>query len=223
MRNVARVISFQGEQALGSTSPKLAVKTVAPGLSADKRPASASASPLPTRSVLVSSRRSATATCFRDSGCRASVARPLTASTVATTPAIASRCARPLSVISACRMGAGSASPLVSITTRSNGVTSPASRRRRISSSVSTRSPRTAQHRHPVWSVTKLSSLVSTRSWSRPTSPNSLMITAVRANCVCRSSRPSSVVLPLPRKPVRTRRGSCVIPAPRARDRALSG
>ena len=80
-------------------------------------------------------------------------------------------------------MGAGSASPLVSMTTRSNGATVPASRRRRMSSSVSTRSPRIVQHRQPVCSSTKLSSLVSIRSWSSPTSPNSLMITAVRENC----------------------------------------
>ena len=76
-----------------------------------------------------------------------------------------------------------------------------------MSSSVSTRSPRTAQHRQPVCSSTKLSSLVSIRSWSSPTSPNSLMITAVREKSGCLSRRPSSVVLPLPRKPVSTATG----------------
>ena len=168
----------------GSTTPNEASSRVAEGLRAARRVARPSLAPA-SRSVLVRISRSATATCLTDSGCRASVPRPLTASTVATTPASARRSDRPASLISACRMGAGSASPLVSMTTRSNGATRPSSRRRRISSSVSTRSPRTAQHRQPVCSSTKLSSLVSIRSWSSPTSPNSLMMTAVREKSGC--------------------------------------
>ena len=70
-------------------------------------------------SVLLSSRWSASATCRRASGCRSSVASPCTVSTSVMTPANACRCATSRSVISACRIGAGSASPEVSISTRS--------------------------------------------------------------------------------------------------------
>ena len=41
---------------------------------------------------------------------------------------------------------------------------------------------RTAQHRHPVAKRERGSSLLAISSWSRPISPNSLTITAVRAN-----------------------------------------
>ena len=70
---------------------------------------------------------------------------------------------------------------------------------------VRTRSPRTVQHRQPEFSVTMPSSSdFSTSRWSSPISPNSLMITAVSASSGRRSSLFSSVVLPLPKKPVST-------------------
>ena len=70
---------------------------------------------------------------------------------------------------------------------------------------VRTRSPRTVQHRQPEFRVTMPSSSdFSTSRWSSPISPNSLMITAVSASSGRRSSLFSSVVLPLPRKPVST-------------------
>src|SRR5262249_59734915 len=60
------------------------------------------------------------------------------------------------------------------------------------------------QHRQPVVSVTSPSSACSTSRWSRPTSPNSLMTTAVSVSAGSLSRRLSSVVLPAPRKPVST-------------------
>ena len=71
-----------------------------------------------------------------------------------------------------------------------------------IASSVATRSLRTAQHRQPVVSASSVSSLLAISSWSRPISPNSLTMTAVRAKPGSRKMREISVVLPLPRKPV---------------------
>ena len=59
----------------------------------------------------------------------------------------------------------------------------------------------------------KLSSLASISSWSRPISPNSLMITAVREHSAGAAGGPSRVVLPLPRKPVSTRTGITTAPA----------
>ena len=83
----------------------------------------------------------------------------LTASTVVTTPPSTSRPAMSASVINVCRIGAGSASPLVSITMRSNRVHRPSSRRRSRSCSVCAKSVRTLQHRQPVVSSMTLSSL----------------------------------------------------------------
>jgi hypothetical protein len=48
----------------------------------------------------------------------------------------------------------------------------------------------------------------STSRWSMPTSPHSLMITALSDMPGWRSSRFNSVVLPLPRKPVISETGS---------------
>ena len=75
----------------------------------------------------------------------------------------------------------------------------------------------------PSAASTKLSSLVSIRSWSSPTSPNSLMITAVRENSGLLSRRASSVVLPLPRKPVSTETGIMAAAAAGARCAGGSG
>src|SRR5262245_526702 len=67
---------------------------------------------------------------------------------------------------------------------------------------VSTMSLRTVQHRQPLLSSTTSSLDRSTRRWSRPISPNSLTITAVAAMSGCFNTWLSTVVLPLPRKPV---------------------
>src|SRR5579862_315085 len=102
-------------------------------------------------------------------------------------------------------MGAGSARPVVSTTMRLKLLTSPLERFRNSSLIVRTRSPRTVQQRQPEFRVTMPSSSdFSTRRWSRPISPNSLMMTAVSASSGRRSSLFKRVVLPLPRKPVST-------------------
>ena len=90
--------------------------------------------------------------CLRDE--RSNVASPCSGST--TVSIVSGACVRAtaLSVISACRIGAGSARPDVSISTRSN---KPPARARK-SNSVSTRSLRTAQHRQPVVSARNVSS-----------------------------------------------------------------
>src|SRR6185312_3325883 len=106
--------------------------------------------------------------------------------------------------ISAWRIGAGSASPVVSTTTRRKLGSSPASARATRRNKVSTRSSRTVQQIQPLSSNAKRSSLVSISRWSRPISPNSLMMATVPANSGAFSRRASAVVLPLPRKPVRT-------------------
>ena len=61
----------------------------------------------------------------------------------------------------------------------------------------------------PESSTMTFSSLdAATSSWSRPTSPNSLMTTAVFSIPGRRIRRESRVVLPLPRKPVMTLTGN---------------
>src|SRR5947209_3591270 len=70
--------------------------------------------------------------------------------------------------------------------------------------SVLAMSPRTVQHRQPLFSSTTSSVAFSTSRWSRPISPNSLTMTAVEAMPGSFSTWFSSVVLPLPRNPVST-------------------
>ena len=65
------------------------------------------------------SRRSATAACLAASGWSRSCAIPLTASTVVTSPSTRKFASIIGSVMSVERIGAGSASPVVSIATRS--------------------------------------------------------------------------------------------------------
>src|SRR5437763_1441 len=89
------------------------------------------------------------------------------------------------------------------MTTRRNGGTSPRSRRPSRSRSSSARSPRSEQQTQPLPSTTVRSSTRRSRWWSIATSPSSFTITAVSPICGWESSRASSVVLPLPRKPVR--------------------
>src|SRR5439155_1085375 len=81
---------------------------------------SASACAGPARSVLVRTTRSATATCFTDSGCWARCLAPLTASTVVTTWPTRKWCRSTGSASSVKMIGAGSARPVVSMASRSN-------------------------------------------------------------------------------------------------------
>src|SRR3984957_1358887 len=104
--------------------------------------------------------------------------------------------------ISAWRIGAGSASPVVSITTRSKPGMRPLARSTNRLTSVSAMSPRIVQHRHPLCISTTSSIAFSTKRWSMPISPNSLTMTAVAAISGCFSTWLSTVVLPLPRNPV---------------------
>ena len=184
-----------------------ASSTGAPGLSA-RSAASSAPSPDPARSRLETAMRSAIATCRRASACRSSVATPSTASTSVATPSSRIAAPREGCAMIARSTGAGSASPVVSMTIRSMRASrrwrsigrEPSSRR----SSVSTRSPRTVQHRQPSDSSITSSPDASISAWSSPMAPNSFTITAVRCSAGSRSSRLSSVVLPAPRNPVRT-------------------
>src|SRR5207302_1355370 len=92
--------------------------------------------------------------------------------------------------------------PVVSITTRSN-LSAPRSRLALSSPRMRIRSPRTVQHMQPLFISTICSSACSMIALSIPTSPNSFSITAMRWPWSSLRMRLSSVVLPLPRKPVR--------------------
>ena len=155
------------------------------------------------RSILLTTSRSASATCFIASGKRPRLATPFTASTTVTTfPS--RKCQRSAgSEVNPATIGTGSARPVVSITTRSNGGTAPLSIRPCSRSSPSRRSPRIEQQTQPLLSSTTCSSTSSTSRWSSPTSPNSLISTAVPERSGSARSRLSREVLPLPRKPVR--------------------
>jgi len=66
------------------------------------------------------------------------------------------------------------------------------------------RSPRTLQQMQPLFISNSSSSLWMTSWLSTPTSPYSFSITAMRRPCCSVRMRLRSVVLPAPRKPVRT-------------------
>ncbi len=159
-------------------------------------------------SVLVTTRRSATADCFEASGIVSSCPMPFTASTRVTTPFNRYCAPRKPSVCSVCSTGTGSASPVVSTSTRSKSITSPARRLTKSSRSVSCRSVRSVQHRHPLPRSVTCSEDAATSSWSSATSPNSLITTAARFIPGWRSSRRNRVVFPLPRNPVMIVTGS---------------
>ena len=100
-------------------------------------------------------------------------------------------------------MGAGSARPVVSISTRRNCRWPSREKRQVMSRRVLTKSPRMVQHRQPLLiSVTRFSVLWATSRWSSAISPNSLMMTSASANSGRRTRWLSTVVLPLPRNPV---------------------
>src|SRR3546814_668676 len=109
--------------------------------------------------------------------------------------------------ITDCMTGAGSARPVVSITTRRTGFSRPVWIASIMPASVSTSSPLTVQQRQPLESCTSVSPEDSTRRLSIPTSPNSLMITAVSVVAGSFRIRLRRVDLPAPRKPVRMETG----------------
>ena len=152
--------------------------------------------------------RSAAATCRAASGYRSSATSPLVAATHAVIPASSMRSASAGSATRSDSIGVGSASPLVSTRMREKGAHAPAARRATRSPRVRARSPRTAQQRQPPASSTTESSADSTSRWSMPIAPSSLTTTAVSRSPSARSRRLRSVVLPLPRNPVRTKTGS---------------
>ena len=185
-----------------------ASRNAAPGLRWPSRARSAaSAFASSTRSVLVTTMRSATATCF-----------------TASTWLVERRCAidgvdqrdhavQPVGLDSSgcamidCSTGAGSASPVVSMTR--------ARRQLRCARSagdrqIGKRVDEVAAHRAAEAPVGELDNAVGRCSTSNGRSrhpPNSLMMTAVSASAGSLSSRLSSVVLPAPRKPVSTETG----------------
>src|SRR5437879_3894187 len=101
-----------------------------------------------------------------------------------------------------CATGPGSAMPVVSMITRSN-LSLPESRRSFSSPRMRIRSPRTVQQTQPLF-ISMICSPVSLRRipFSTPASPNSFSITAMRWPCCSLRIRLTSVVLPLPKKPV---------------------
>src|SRR5919107_1034829 len=111
-------------------------------------------------------------------------------------------------------MGAGSARPVVSTTTRSSAGIAPLASSSKSFRSASTRSSRVVQHTHPFSRRTVFSSARLRRWWSRPTLPNSLTRTAVLARDGAESTFERRVVLPLPRKPVTTVTGFLAALAP---------
>mmetsp|Transcript_31446 Transcript_31446/g.98547 ORF Transcript_31446/g.98547 Transcript_31446/m.98547 type:complete len:227 (+) Transcript_31446:102-782(+) len=166
---------------------------------ASTRPRSASL----TRSTLLSSSRSAKATCstasfsapsgFSSSRC-CSMCFASTSVTIASSRACS---LMDSSMKKVCATGPGSASPVVSITTAS-------SRSRRLKSleRMRMRSPRTVQQMQPLF-ISKMSSDVSYRCWtsasSTPTSPNSFSITAILLPWLAVRMWLSRVVLPEPK------------------------
>ena len=150
------------------------------------------------RSILLRSTTSANAICSRASSCSSCIGRCRASATVT----IASSANRPRSTSSSTNdwmTGAGSASPLVSITTRSKEWPD-ASR----SPSAVMRSPRTLQQMQPLLISITVSAVGSVSCPSMPASPNSLTITAMRPAPGVARMWLSSVVFPAPRNPVRT-------------------
>src|SRR3954469_5195792 len=88
------------------------------------------------------------------------------------------------------------------MTKRRKGGSRPRSRRECRSLIAVESSPRIVQQTQPDCSITIVSSIRSSKWWSSPISPNSLISTAVSDNLGSSNSRCNSVVLPEPRNPV---------------------
>ena len=101
---------------------------MARGLSLARRAVSDAVATLSARSVFDTIRRSASITCLRASGDQSRVSAPVTASTTASATSTWNSAPSARSVANVCRIGPGSASPLVSMTMRRNGGSNPRSR-----------------------------------------------------------------------------------------------
>ncbi len=186
-----------------SASPKWTFFWCARGFMSRSRPMRSASSSSATRSVLDRRMRSAKPTWARASSCSSSWRCPCFASTTVMTASSRYSPWTPSSMKNVCATGPGLASPVVSMSTRSN-LSSPCRRFFPRSPRMRTRSPRTVQHRHPLFISTICSSRSSTRiSLSTPVSPNSFSITAILSPCFSVRMRFRSVVFPAPRKPVR--------------------
>mmetsp|Transcript_44518 Transcript_44518/g.112636 ORF Transcript_44518/g.112636 Transcript_44518/m.112636 type:complete len:301 (-) Transcript_44518:39-941(-) len=185
---------------------------VAIWLMARMRASSPASSASGTRSVLLRMMRSAYASCSRAS-LGASLWSPSSrwrvtclASTTVTTPSRRTMGLMSWSV-KVRMMGAGLASPVVSIMMWSKSLRRFSSR----SKIMSMRSPRTVQQRQPLLSIMMVSSVFSateTSLLSMSISPNSFSMMATRRPWSLVSRLFSVVVLPLPRKPVSTVMGT---------------
>ena len=130
-----------------------------------------------------------------------SVVGPLAASTTVITPSMRTFLARLESTSKVCKIGPGSARPVVSMTIRSKlNLPLVFSSTRLVI--VRERSPRREQHKQPDAINITSPSTTSINSWSRPISPNSLIITAIRSEPCLDKIAFRSVVFPAPRKPV---------------------
>ena len=198
----------------GSSAPFTAMSMVARGLRLCRRWVSRSTVAASARSVFEITSRSARIACLRASAALPSADSPLTASTTVSTWSMWNSPPSARSVEKVCRIGPGSARPLVSITMRRNGGTTPCSRSNTRRRSAACRSVRVMQQTQPLPSSTVSSALSRTSTSSMPTAPNSLMMTAVPWPSGEERKRCNSVVLPLPRNPVTTVTG---IFAPRSR------
>mmetsp|Transcript_636 Transcript_636/g.2104 ORF Transcript_636/g.2104 Transcript_636/m.2104 type:complete len:325 (+) Transcript_636:625-1599(+) len=189
-------------------------------LMARRRVSTRSRSASSTRSVLLSSRRSANATCstasfstpsaFSSSRC----CSMCLASTRVTMPSRRANSFTTSSTKKVCATGAGSATPVVSITIASS-LSVPALTREASFSSTTTRSWRTVQQMQPfIISMISSSLCIFVFFWRRessiPTSPNSFSMTAIFLPCVAVRMWFSRVVLPDPRNPVSTVTGTRV-------------
>mmetsp|Transcript_16968 Transcript_16968/g.51430 ORF Transcript_16968/g.51430 Transcript_16968/m.51430 type:complete len:270 (+) Transcript_16968:825-1634(+) len=171
-----------------------------------------------TRSILLSSRRSAKATCSTasfstPSGFSSSRWSSMCLASISVTiPSSRANALTASSTKKVCATGAGSARPVVSMTMPSSLSLPDATRLASFESTVM-RSCRTVQQMHPF-----IISMISSSAWtfeffcssssSMPTSPNSFSMTAIFFPWVAVRMWLSRVVFPLPRKPVRTVTGT---------------
>mmetsp|Transcript_12722 Transcript_12722/g.32507 ORF Transcript_12722/g.32507 Transcript_12722/m.32507 type:complete len:237 (+) Transcript_12722:751-1461(+) len=166
-----------------------------------------------TRSILLSSSRSANATCstasfsapsgFSSSRCCVTCF----ASTRVTMPSRRANSLIDSSMKNVCATGPGSARPVVSIM-----IPSRSARRRKSFERIRMRSPRTVQQMQPLF-ISKMSSVVLKRSRtsasSTPTSPNSFSMIAIFLPWLTDRMWLRSVVLPEPSSRKNAGRGQC--------------
>ena len=183
-----------------------------------KRASNRSRSAGVTRSHLLSRITSAKAICSFASSASSMCSQICLASTRVTTALMTSCSFMSSSTKKVCTTGPGSARPVVSMRMWSN-----LSRRFMRLPTMRMRSPRTVQQMQPLFISKISSSALMTSSWSIPISPNSFSITAMRWPCCSVSRRFMRVVLPAPRKPVRTVTGVRVVMGRYVLDLALSG